>query len=94
LAKSVGADGAAGLPAGEQPGRGSLIADGGVAAPGGDEVAGEGCQGFGQLDGYGPESECDRVGAASLSFRRWGTSSVERLARWKNRWGFQVLECA
>jgi hypothetical protein len=38
-----------------------LIADGGMAASGGDQVAGEGCQGFGQFDGDGPEPECDRV---------------------------------
>ena len=34
-----GADGAAGLTAGEQPGRGSRIADGGVAVPGCDDLA-------------------------------------------------------
>jgi hypothetical protein len=38
-----------------------LVADDGVAAPGGDQIAGEGRQGFGQFDGDGPELECDGV---------------------------------
>ncbi len=48
----VGADRAAGLPAGEQPWGGSLVADGGVAAAGGDEVKDEAGQRFGEHDGF------------------------------------------
>ena len=53
----VGADGAAGLPAGEQPGRGSLVADGGVAAAGGDELPDQAGEGLGKHDGLAAEAQ-------------------------------------
>src|SRR5207247_438877 len=39
--EAEGADGACGLSSGEQPGRGGLVADGGVALPAGEGVADE-----------------------------------------------------
>jgi hypothetical protein len=38
-----------------------VVTGGGVAASGGDQVAGEGGQGPGRHDGDGPEAELDRV---------------------------------
>ncbi|GAA2073231.1 hypothetical protein [Actinomadura alba] len=50
-----GADGTAGLAAGEQPGRGSLVADDGVAMPGCDDLHGQGIERFGEHDGFVPQ---------------------------------------
>ena len=53
----VGADRAAGLPAGEQPGRGALVAEGGVAVAGGDELQDQGGEGLGEDDGLAAEPD-------------------------------------
>ena len=50
LGQAVGADRASGLAAGEQPGRGAVITDGGVAAAGGEKLPDEAGEGFGQGD--------------------------------------------
>ena len=52
-----GADGAAGLSAGEQPGRGALVADGCVSVAGGGELKGQGVQRLGEDDGLAAEPE-------------------------------------
>ena len=78
--ESEGADGPAGLAAGEQPGRGAWVADGGVAAAGGDEVADEAGEGFGQHDGFAA-----RGGGGLSSSLVWTWSRVRRLiaaGRW------------
>ena len=58
----VGADRSAGTSAGEQPWRGSLVAEGGVAAAGGDELEDEVGERFGQDDGFAAEAEPYLVG--------------------------------
>lgn len=52
-----GADGLAGLPAGEHPGGGSRVADGGVPVPGRDDLPGQGIEGFGEHDGLVAETQ-------------------------------------
>ncbi|GAB2845979.1 hypothetical protein GCM10027200_52700 [Lentzea nigeriaca] len=50
----VGADGAAGLSAGEQPVRGSLVVDDRVASSGGNELAEDPGEWFGEQEGSRP----------------------------------------
>ena len=57
LGQAVGADRASGLPAGEQPGRGAIVADGGVAAAGGEKLPDEAGEGLGQDDGLAAEAQ-------------------------------------
>jgi hypothetical protein len=57
FAELVGADWSPGLPPGGRPSGGSLVAEGGVAAAAGDEVADECGQGFGQDDGLVAEPQ-------------------------------------
>jgi hypothetical protein len=52
-----GADRLAGTSAREQPRRVSRIAKGGVSPAGRDELADEGCEGFGQDDGFATQPE-------------------------------------
>src|SRR6266571_5299880 len=59
LGQPVAADGPAGLAAGEQPGRGALVTEDGVPAPGRHQAGCEGGQRFGQRDGGLPEPEPD-----------------------------------
>ena len=67
LAESFGecvrADRAPGLSAGEQPGRGAGVADGGVSATGRDDREDKRGDGFGQHDGLVAEPETDLPGA-------------------------------
>jgi hypothetical protein len=51
----VGADGASGLPAWEQPRRGSLVTEGSVAPAGGGELADEAGKRLGEDDGFAAE---------------------------------------
>jgi hypothetical protein len=55
--EAVGADRASGLPAGDQPGRGAVIADGGVAAPGGEQLPDQAGEGLGQDDRLAAEAQ-------------------------------------
>jgi hypothetical protein len=55
--EAVGADRASGLPAAEQPGRGAVIADGGVAAAGGEKLPDEAGEGLGQDDRLASEAQ-------------------------------------
>jgi hypothetical protein len=61
LAETLGqperADGLAGLAAGEQPGRGALVADGRVSAAGGGKLQDQRAERFGEHDGLAPEPE-------------------------------------
>ncbi len=50
LGQLAGADGPSGLAAGEQPGRGALVADGGVAATGGGDLQDQGVKWLGKDD--------------------------------------------
>jgi len=55
--QAVGADRASGLPAGEQPGRGAVVADGGVAAAGGEQLPDEAGEGLWQDDRLAAEAQ-------------------------------------
>ena len=68
-AELVGADRASGLAAGEQPGRGALVADGGVASPGGGDLEDEGVERLGKDDWLAAEPEAYLV-AAGLDVAR------------------------
>ena len=61
LAQALGqperADGPSGLTAGEQPGRGALVADSGVASPGSDELQDQGVERCGEHDGLVAEPD-------------------------------------
>ena len=59
FAELFSADRLAGSSAGEQPARGSLVAETGVAVAGSDELADEGVDGCGQYDGLTAEPEPD-----------------------------------
>lgn len=59
FAESVRADRAAGLTAGEQPGRGAWSAEGGLAATTRDDSEGERGEGLGQRDGLIAETDLD-----------------------------------
>lgn len=63
LCDLVGAEGPAGLPAGEQPAGGSLVADGGVTSSGGDELEDERSERFGHVDGLTSEVDLHLVAA-------------------------------
>ena len=54
FSEAVAADRASGLPAGERPGRGAVIADGGVAAAGGEKLPDEVGEGLGRDDRLAP----------------------------------------
>jgi hypothetical protein len=73
LGELVGADGAAGLAAGEQPGRSSVLADGGLAAAAGDDVAGE----RGERSGSRMGSSPSRMRTSLCVMSMWST--VRRL---------------
>jgi hypothetical protein len=53
------ADRPSALAVGEQPGRGVVVADGGVAAAGGDELPDKGGEGLGQDDRFASEAQPD-----------------------------------
>ena len=55
----VGADRASWLPAGEQPGGGSLVADGGMAVPGGGELQDQGVERLGEDDRLAAQPDPD-----------------------------------
>jgi hypothetical protein len=51
LGEAVGADGLAGAPTRQQPGRGAVVADGGMALAGGDQVPCQVVERLGEQDG-------------------------------------------
>ncbi len=57
----LGADGSAGASAGEQPGRGFLVTECGVAVAGGDELEDKCGEGIGQDDGLAAEPQTHLV---------------------------------
>src|SRR6266516_1297082 len=77
LGHLVGADRSSGLAAGEQPGRGALVADGGVTPPGGDDLEDQHVERLGkddwlaaELDAYLAAAGLD-VAEGELADRGW-----------------------
>jgi len=86
LAELVGADRLAGLPAGEQPGRGAVVAEGRVAAAGCRHLQGEGVEGGGgkgQLAGaeFAQDPGCARLRPRSPLWPAVGQGPRWRVSR-------------
>jgi hypothetical protein len=93
--QAAGADRTSGLSAWEQPGRGAVIADGRVAAPGGEELPDEAGGGLGEGDWFAAEAQLDVLAAgldvAEAADDRWPLGVEE--PRGARRRGLQDRGC-